>query len=218
DLSFRSTADVLQAVDLIFRDPAAHRGLTQEPQPTVHEALEGKGPGEVQLWPAVAPADTGDERDWTAPVDHASEPAIVLAGRIAGTIAGWINNAEMLEAKGRPVRAGDIMVLVRKRGPFIHALSRGLKELGVAVAGTDRIRLAEHIAVMDLMVLGRVCLQPADDLSLAALLRSPLFDVSEEELARIAIGRPAGETLWRALRRHAETDSALAVIVAQLDD
>ena len=40
--------------------------------------------------------------------------------------------------------------------------------------------LTEHIAVMDLMALGRVVLLPEDDLSLAALLKSPLIGLDED--------------------------------------
>ena len=42
------------------------------------------------------------------------------------------------------------------------------------VAGADRMKLTEQIAVMDLIALGRFALLPEDDLNLAALLRSPL--------------------------------------------
>ena len=50
---------------------------------------------------------------------------------------------------------------------------------------------------MDLIALGRFALLPEDDLNLAALLRSPLIGVSEEELFALAHGREG--TLWRAL-------------------
>ena len=52
----------------------------------------------------------------------------------------------------------------------------------MAIAGADRIKLTEHIAVMDLMALGRVMLLPEDDLSLAALLKSPLIGLDEDQL------------------------------------
>ena len=52
------------------------------------------------------------------------------------------------------------------------------------MAGADRIRLTEQIAVMDLMALGRFVLQREDDLNLAALLRSPLCGIGEEEIVR----------------------------------
>jgi ATP-dependent helicase/nuclease subunit A len=50
----------------------------------------------------------------------------------------------------RRVRPGDILMLVRKRGPLFEAIIRALKERHVAVAGADRLALTQHIAVMDL--------------------------------------------------------------------
>ncbi|MEH0071080.1 hypothetical protein V6L77_13350 [Pannonibacter sp. Pt2-lr] len=67
---------------------------------------------------------------------------------------------------------GDVMILVRKRGPFVEALNREMKRLGVPAAGSDRLVLTEHIAVMDLVALGRFMLLPEDDLSLAAVLKA----------------------------------------------
>src|SRR3546814_16283890 len=64
-----------------------------------------------------------------------------------------------LAARGRRMRPGDIMVLVRRRNIFLNALVRELKVLGVPVAGVDRMRLTEQLAVMDLVALGRVLLQ-----------------------------------------------------------
>ena len=65
------------------------------------------------------------------------------------------------------------------------------------MAGADRIRLTEQIAVMDLMALGRFVLQREDDLNLAALLRSPLCGLSEEELFTLCHERTG--TVWQAL-------------------
>ena len=65
------------------------------------------------------------------------------------------------------------------------------------MAGADRVRLTEQIAAMDLMALGRFVLQREDDLNLAALLRSPLCGLSEEDLFALAHGRKAD--LWSAL-------------------
>ena len=49
------------------------------------------------------------------------------------------------------------------------------------MAGADRIALTDQIAAMDLIALGRFALLPEDDLNLAALLRSPLCGLGEEE-------------------------------------
>jgi ATP-dependent helicase/nuclease subunit A len=104
------------------------------------------------------------------------------------------------------VRAGDVLVLVRKRGSFVEALSKALKERHVRVAGADRLRLSAHIAVKDMIALGHVALQPHDDLSLAALLKSPVFAFDEQALFDLAADR--GESaLLESLRLHADPRS-----------
>jgi ATP-dependent helicase/nuclease subunit A len=71
----------------------------------------------------------------------------------------------------------------------VHALSRALKNRDIAVAGADRLRLPSHIAIQDLIALGRCLVQPEDDLSFAAVLKSPIFGLAEEELYALAAGR-----------------------------
>ena len=81
---------------------------------------------------------------------------------------------------------GDVLVLVRQRGPLFEAIIRALKDAGIAVAGADRLVLTEHIAVMDLMALADALLLPDDDLALATVLKSPLFGLDDDELFALA--------------------------------
>jgi ATP-dependent helicase/nuclease subunit A len=89
------------------------------------------------------------------------------------------------------------MVLVRKRDRFIHALGRELKDRGIPVAGADRLMLTGHIAVQDMMAIARIVLQPDDDLSLAALLKSPIFGFRRGRcsIAWLRIARKAARLL-----------------------
>ena len=89
----------------------------------------------------------------------------------------------------KPIAPGDIMILLPRREPFGSEVIRQLKLRRIPVAGADRIALTEQIAVMDLMALGRFVLQREDDLNLAALLRSPLCGLSEDELFTLCHGR-----------------------------
>ncbi len=190
-LSFRSTPDVLAAVDRVFASEDARRGLSLDEGPTVHEAWRRSDPGVVEIWPLVTEPKEEAAADWREPLDHEgpNAPARKLADRIADTVATWIATGERLEGTGRPIRPEDILVLVRKRGPFVDALDRALKARGLPTAGSDRLVLTEHIAVMDLMALARVALLPEDDLSLASVLKSPLVGLSEEALFALAHGR-----------------------------
>src|SRR4029450_6910404 len=102
-------------------------------------------------------------------------PATTLANRIARQIRHWLDSGEILASRNRPVRAGDILILVRKRVPFAAPMVKTLKALGIPVAGADRMQLTEQLAVMDLMALGDCLLLPEDDLTLAVVLKGPAF-------------------------------------------
>ena len=201
-LSFRSTRDVLSAVDRVFLDPANARGLTGDE--IVHASNRGREPGAVDIWEVIAAPPGLDEEDWTAPFDAVAEeaPINVLARRIADTLAMWIGRETVTEkGKTRLMEAGDVIVLVRKRDAFVNALTRTLKQRhNLPVAGADRLVLTKHIAVQDLMALGRFAVLPEDDLSLAALLKSPLFNLGEETLFELAARRGETQSLWSRLR------------------
>jgi ATP-dependent helicase/nuclease subunit A len=215
ETSFRSTQDVLSAVDYVFETEETRRGVAYGTGVVRHKSLRQDQPGHVEIWPLERAREHDESSDWTAPVDTPPAPSIVVAERIANTICGWIKGNEVLEGTGKPIAAGDILVLVRSRDSFVGTLSRALKERGVPVAGADRLRMTDHIAVLDLLAIAKFVLQPADDLSLAAILRSPLFDLSEETLFQIAHGR-GSDTLFEALENAAEADGHLAKVCAIL--
>ena len=191
EASFRSTKAVLDAVDRVFDLDANRDGLTVGLAPIQpHVSLRKGEPGRVEIWAKIRDQKSAEPDDWDVPAGAETKAAVKVADRIATTIAGWLETGTVIESTGAPMTAGDILVLVRNRsGPFVATLSRRLKELGVAVAGADRLKMAEHLAFKDLVALARVLMQPADDLSLAALLKSPLFGFDEDGLFALAHGR-----------------------------
>jgi ATP-dependent helicase/nuclease subunit A len=191
--SFRSVPIVLNAVDVVFQQPAVYSGLTTDPVPTIHEAVRVGAPGVVELWPLVEPDERPEVDPWDAPFDTRSErsPRVKLARQIATAVKTWIDRHDQVGDgdQRRAVRPGDILVLVRQRGALFEAIIRAIKASGIPVAGADRLKLTEHIAVMDLLVLADALLLPDDDLALATALKSPLFGMSEQELFDLAHGR-----------------------------
>ena len=198
-LSFRSVPVVLDAVDRVFLNPAARKGLSARGEAPTHGAKRRNVPGRVVIWPMIPQPDKSIPEDWTLPLDHLGEksPEVQLANRIARTIAAWRRDKAVLDT-GQPIRPGGILILSRIRGAQTDAIIRALKTHNIPIAGADRLRLTEHIAVMDLMALGRVMLLPEDDLSLAALLKSPLVGMSEDDLFALAYDR-GRKSLWRVL-------------------
>ena len=190
-LSFRSTGDILTAVDTVFSSKDNFAGLSgDDPKPTVHETTRLLQPGLVEIWPEEQP-DESEETDPHLEVDAASQtsPAVKLAKRIATRIAYWIKTGAQFDNDGKPITAGDIIILVRKRGPFFNSVIRALKTVGVSVAGADRLTLTDHIAVMDLLAIAEIALLPEDDVLLATVLKTPLIGLNDEDLMALCCGR-----------------------------
>jgi ATP-dependent helicase/nuclease subunit A len=207
-LSFRSTEAVLKAVDAVFSKPAAAAGVIWHDGDIIqHHAFRTGQAGLVELWPVVTekkiePAEAFEPWNEDAVPPHAVD---VLCGRIAGQIKAWLDNHESLESEGREIKAGDILILVRRREPFTAPMIRALKREKIAVAGADRMQLLQQIAVMDLMALADVLLMPEDDLSLAVVLKSPLFGLNDDDLFALAFDRRT--SLWNVLQAKAKENA-----------
>jgi len=214
DTSFRAAEPLLQAVDAIYANPAAAEGVALDGAAICHVASRVGQSGRVELWPYVAPPPESGDDDASRPP---AEPHTRLARAIAATIDQWLTSGERLPSRDRPIRAGDIMVLVRRRNEFVPDLLRALKVRDVPVAGADRMKLGEQLAVNDLVALGRFLLLPEDDLTLAVVLKGPLCGISEEQLFALAYDR-AGQSLWTRLNRRAGGDPVLFRAVALLSD
>jgi ATP-dependent helicase/nuclease subunit A len=217
-VSFRSVPTILGAVDTVFADAAAAAGVATPGEKVEHiSARPGQG-GRVELWPLAVEIKGEEPEPWALPavVDDVDLPRARLARTLAARIAAMIGHDE-LPSRGRKVRAGDILVLVRRRNAFVEELVRALKDRNVEVAGIDRLKLDEHIAVMDLMALGHFLLMPEDDLTLAVVLKSPLVGLNEEALFDLAHDR-GPRTLWRTLGERASGRADFAAAHALLAD
>ena len=207
-LSFRSTEAVLKAVDAVFsKSPAAEGVIWRDSEIIQHHAFRTGQAGLVELWPVVTetkiePAEAFEPWNEDAVPPHAVD---VLCGRIAGQIKAWLDKEEELESEGRKIKAGDILILVRRRDPFTAPMIRALKREKIAVAGADRMQLLQQIAVMDLMALADVLLMPEDDLSLAVVLKSPLFGLDDDDLFELAFDRRT--SLWDVLQTKAKENA-----------
>jgi ATP-dependent helicase/nuclease subunit A len=208
-LSFRSVAPVLSAVDKVFASPERTPGLSATGNAVSHLALRLGQAGLVEIWPTETwdDVEASDAFQPNSEATSVSSPVAKVAARIADTIKGWLNTGETLTSSNRPIRPRDIIILVRKRGLFAAQMVQALKTREIPVAGADRMLLTSEIAVQDLVALGDFLTLPEDDLALAAVLKSPLFDLTDDDLLTFAPGRKA--TLWTALLEAAKTNPRL---------
>ena len=219
--SFRSAPAILAAVDKVFQSEAAWRGVAAEGEPPpTHEAIRRSLKGVVEVWPPVEPEKGRDPDDWRMPLDEpaAHDPAVILAQRLARQIAMWLDPAsrervvDASSCEPRRIRPGDVMILVRRRNVFFEAMIRALKDRGVKVAGADRLKLRDHIAVMDLIAAGRAALTPHDDLALACVLKSPLIGLDDDALYALAAERAGPLAAALAASADAKAQAAAARI------
>ncbi|KEO91219.1 ATP-dependent exonuclease [Erythrobacter longus] len=223
--SFRTALPVLDFVNQTM-DAIGHAefGLTKPSEP--HEGDDRAGL--VTLWEPVrgGEEEAGHEdrkQDWLPAHDTQ------MAENIAEQVRRWVSGEEpfVLEkdyertGKRRHAQAGDVMVLVRKRKDLARQIVAKLHSKGVAVAGVDRLRLGEPLAVKDLMAALRFASQPLDDLSLANVLVSPLIGWTQEELLEY-VPRAPKKRLWDHLRVHEaprvlETAEKLKALLARAD-
>lgn len=213
--SFRSSAAILSLVDQTFT-----RDLAEGLEPNVqHHAFKSSLPGRVDLWPIIPDAEAIEPRPWYDPFDVVTEEKadVQLAQLIARQIKRMIGKETIpAESDGKQVRRaitpGDFLILVQQRKTLFSEIIRACKNEGLAIAGADVLKLQEQLAVRDIVALLRFLALPEDDLSLAAALRSPMFEWSEQDLFSVAHPRDKGCYLWTALRNRQDHPKTLAVL------
>jgi ATP-dependent helicase/nuclease subunit A len=202
--SFRSGQAILKSVDHVFRDEAIYRSIHAERAYPLHEALPDAGPSQIDLWELSVADEKQDIEGWRAPFDGVpvTSAEVKLSKRIQSEIGRLVAGGTMTGRLGnrRRLTYGDVLVLVRRRGNLFDAVIQALKHAGIPVAGADRLKLTEHIGIIDLMNLADALLLPQDDLALAVALKSPLFNLTEDELFTLAWNRKG--TLRDALTAH----------------
>ncbi len=215
-MSFRSTPEVLQAVDAVFAGVSLAADEADSAAIIRHEAKRAEHHGLVEWWPLAPRPDLPERRAWRDPVDkdRADSAITVMARRVAEEAARWIKQCKLVwdkRGEPRPMRAGDIMALVRTRGPVFDALLKAFKIAGLPVAGADRMILGEDIAVQDMLAFARVALDEGDDYSLACALKSPLIGMDEDALMLLAAKRERGERLIDRLRMSAHNQASALI-------
>lgn len=219
--SFRSGPVILHSVDHVFREQEIFRSIhAVENGYPIHNAMADAGRSLIELWDLAVADDRQDIEGWRAPFDGVSvtSPEVKLARRIQAEIKRLVTSGTMTGSTGgrRPLRYGDMLILVRRRGNAFDAVIQALKHAGIPVAGADRLKLTEHIAIIDLMNLADALLLPQDDLALAVALKSPLFGLNDDDLFKLAYQRRG--SLREALAAQAPTDERFSAALHRLEE
>lgn len=200
DVSFRSAPAIMDCVNRLFSFEAAKKGVVPADEQVNHRPYRVGEGGKVEIWPLEMPESKKEIDDSNfIPDKRITVPSVsnALAYKIASNIKNMVEGKDVLVSQNRPVRYGDFMFLVQQRDTFVEEFVRACKDLGVNVAGVDKLQLLEQIAVQDLISLGKFLLLPSDDLSLAEVLKSPLFELDDDDLLDLCYKRDS--TLFNSI-------------------
>ncbi|MGE3479115.1 MAG: double-strand break repair helicase AddA [Dongiaceae bacterium] len=199
-VSYRSAPAILNFVDGVFANYPARQGVAPEADILKHQALPNAPSGIVEIWPLLSAPEKPELQPWAMPVQQSQhiKPLPRLAAAIAAKVADLTGGQDKLSSNGKIISPGDVMILVRDRKGIFNSLVTALKQAGVPIAGADRLILTQELGVLDLLALADFVLLPQDDYNLAALLKSPLCNISEEQLFTLAYNRAT--SLWNCVQ------------------
>lgn len=209
--SFRSTKSVLRLVDETFAPDIMRSGMGPQKLRHIPFHTRAKQPGHVEIWPIIEAQET-EKLKWELPlsISEGKNVQAELASQITTQIKHWLDTGKKLTAYDRPIEPRDILILVRTRSALVNHLVKKLKDAAIPVSGVDRMVLSSALVVQDMLAIARFALLPSDDLSLATILKSPLFGLQDTDLIEIAARRPSGQTVWDALQGHKTYASIIA--------
>ncbi len=195
DTSFRSTAPILDIVDAVFQTP--EYGLKSD-----HQSFKKGQWGRLSLWPLVSP-----EKDPHLSLDEESyvpSPSAQLAQNIAEDIKKRLAD--------KSTKASHFLILVQRRSSFMYQMIRALKKKNIPIAGPDRFQLMDHLAAQDLVALGQFLMLTQNDYALASVLKSPLFDLNDNDLMCLRQGKDKNKSLWQAIQGHTSYERSVSLL------
>ncbi len=130
-------------------------------------------------------------------------PEETLRSLEARQAASWIAGLLKPSADGVMLQPSQVMVLSRKRAGLMP-LQEALRSLGIAAQIGENTALIDCCEVLDIVALMDVLVSPQHDLSLARVLRSPIFGLDSADLVPLALAKRRLNLPWFALlQQHA---------------
>ena len=209
--SWRNAQPVLDAVNRLFAAEPVFKHFQ------AHQAKQAALPGQVWLLPLAAKPVASVEthvalrNPLTTPLDEESESAQQgEAERIATTIQTIVGQWAIIDhGVRRAADYRDIMLLTRTR-THLRVYEEALQRAGIPFLTSRKGGLLETLEARDLSALLEFLVLPCADLKLAQVLRSPLFNVSDDDL--LSLAQNGADSWWRRLCGLIETGSASAAL------
>lgn len=190
---YRSTTAIIDFVHKVF-----NKLSDRFPTHANIKCFRSNHPGKVEIWPLI----TSEEKTnlfWPVFTKNQQiSPSQELANNIAAYIKAEIASGKILPSTGKPISAGDFMILIRRRNNATTEIITALQDQGLEVAGIDRLIIADSLVAKDLISLAKFVLQPLDNLNLATLLKSPFIGINDDELQTLILSDKK-QSIWHNL-------------------
>ena len=215
--NFRSDPQILNAVNFVFRAVMSERvgDLSYGDDEALYPP-EGKETAldEPAVELHVIYQDMNDTEESRAP-DKKDVEAMFVASRIQELVK---TGAPIFDgSEKRPVRYGDIVILMRTPGSSSGAYVRALEKASIPVSCTRGSSLFDTPEVTTLVSLLQVIDNPRRDIPLTAVLLSPLAGFTYDELAEIRLLKKNAD-YWEALQLAAEKSEKARNFVSLLNN
>lgn len=218
--SWRSSPAVINFVNTLFEQDIFKALL---PGFIPHSTHKTSLPGKVTLLPLVQRESLADEdsdsntslimrNPLTHPREEFTNEQFYNEGlSVAHKIKNLIAQKTPIENNGcyQAAKYSDIIILLRSR-THVSEYERALRQTGIPYIGANRGTLLECLEISDMLDLLQWLILPFDNLSLAGILRSPLFNVSNEDL--IAIQQTSKGSWWERLHNYVLTNPEHATL------
>ncbi len=197
--SWRSSPAIINAVNEIFSQDIFKTSLPGfHHHETNREALAGK----VTLLPLTRPESDQVDNIETPFRNPLQQPRYEQSGiylqegqQIAQVIQQLMND-NIIVGEGEEahcINYDDIFILVRKR-THVADYETALRQAGIPYLGANKGTFLDCLEIQDMEALLDTLLTPFNNLSLAQVLKSPLFSAHDEHLMLIA--KHGGSHLW----------------------
>ena len=203
--NFRSRREVISAVNSVFSCCMSEKLGEIDYDENAMLRAAADYPGAVPL-PEMTIYPLPDSDDEDAP-----GKAELEAAAVAARIRRLVDGALPVTANGivRPLRYGDIAILMRSANSVGQVYRRELTKAGVPVAGGLQSGFFASVEISTLISLLGVIDNPHQDIPLIATLRSPVFGFNADELSQIRACRP-NDDFYTALCACAEENEKCA--------
>lgn len=194
NISFRSCQKILYAVDSIFSQEQYGKAIVSNFEDyKKHQAIKDHS-GIVEIWPLINGKNDDEEDEevddinWKLPFikNDILNSKEILCELIAKKIKSEVANKKIIASKNREVSYQDYMILLRnKTNNLDQYLIKYLTKYNIPYSSQSKTNFKNSLILQDIISIAKFTVCDFDNLNIAGLLKSPLFNLSDKDLIKI---------------------------------